>query len=116
MMTQDAMLKNEEAQHATAQGLLILIVPPTLEEMLVDVLLQQSEISGFTSSKVNGHGTVHGGGAAKLSIVEQVTGRQQRVQFMMHANVADLKKLVATLKARFSSTDIHYILLPILES
>jgi hypothetical protein len=116
MMTQDATLQNEEAQHATAQGLLILIVPPTLEEMLVDVLLQQSEISGFTSSKVNGHGTVHGDGAAKLSIVEQVTGRQQRVQFMMHANVADLKALVLTLKARFRSTDIHYILLPILES
>lgn len=115
-MTQDAMLHNEEAQHATAQGLLILIVPPTLEEMLVDVLLQQAEISGFTSSKVNGHGTVHGDGAAKLSIVEQVTGRQQRVQFMMHASVADLKALVVTLKARFRSTDIHYILLPILES
>jgi len=115
-MTQDAMSQNKEAQHATAQGLLILIVPPTLEEMLVDVLLQQAEISGFTSSKVNGHGTVHGDGAAKLSIVEQVTGRQQRVQFMMHANVADLKALVVTLKARFRSTDIHYILLPLLES
>lgn len=101
-------------QNIVPQGLLILIVPPTLEEMLVDVLLQQTEISGFTSSKVNGHGTVHGNNA-KLSIVEQVTGRQQRVQFMMHANVADLKNLVATLKARFRSTDIHYILLPILE-
>lgn len=101
-------------QNIAPQGLLILIVPPTLEEMLVDVLLQQTEISGFTSSKVNGHGTVHGNNA-KLSIVEQVTGRQQRVQFMMHANVADLKNLVATLKARFRSTDIHYILLPILE-
>jgi hypothetical protein len=110
MMTQDTTL-----QHAAGQGLLILIVPPTLEEMLVDVLLQQAKISGFTSSKVNGHGTVHGDGAAKLSIVEQVTGRQQRVQFMMHANVVDLKALVVTLKARFRSTDIHCILLPILE-
>ena len=101
-------------QNIVPQGLLILIVPPTLEEMLVDVLLQQTEISGFTSSKVNGHGTVHGDNA-KLSIVEQVTGRQQRVQFMMHANVADLKNLVVTLKARFRSTDIHYILMPLLE-
>ncbi len=120
-MTQDATLQNDVLQNATAQqpvaqGLLILIVPPTLEEMLVDVLLQQAEISGFTSSKVNGHGTVHGDGAAQLSIVEQVTGRQQRVQFMMHANVVDLKTLVTTLKARFRSTDIHCILLPMLES
>lgn len=96
------------------QGLLILIVPPSLEESLVDILLQQAEISGFTSSKVNGHGTVHGDDA-KLSIVEQVTGRQQRVQFMMHATIVDLKNLVSDLKSTFRSTDIHYILMPILE-
>lgn len=114
-MTQETTLQNTTDQAQAAQGLLMLIVPPSLEEMLVDVLLQQAEISGFTSSKVNGHGRVHGDGEIKLSIVEQVTGRQQRMQFMMHANVADLKNLVATLKARFRSTDIHYILLPILE-
>ena len=68
--------------------------------MLVDILLVQDKISGFTSSKVSGHGTVHGEGEA-LSIVEQVTGRQQRIQFMMHAAVIDLKILVATLKAKF---------------
>lgn len=100
-------------QHIEPQGLLILIVPPTLEEMLVDVLLQQIQISGFTSSKVSGHGSVHGE-HAKLSIVEQVTGRQERVQFMMHATIADLKTLVNHLKTTFRSTDIHCILLPIL--
>jgi nitrogen regulatory protein PII len=113
-MTQETTLQNTTDEQESEQGLLMLIVPPNLEEMLVDVLLQQAEISGFTSNKVHGHGRVHGDNA-KLSIVEQVTGRQQRVQFMMHANVADLKNLVGTLKARFRSTDIHYILLPILE-
>ena len=103
-----------ELQAAEPQGLLILIVPPTLEEMLVDILLVQKKISGFTSSKVSGHGSVHGEGEA-LSIVEQVTGRQQRIQFMMHAAVIDLKILVATLKAKFRCSDIHYILMPILE-
>lgn len=98
------------------QGLLILIASPKLEEMLVDILLQQTAISGFTSSKVSGHGTAygagHGNGGAKLSIVEQVTGRQQRVQFMLHAAIGDLQDLVASLKARFENTDIHYILVP----
>jgi len=103
-----------ELQATEPQGLLILIVPPTLEEMLVDILLVQDKISGFTSSKVSGHGTVHGEGEA-LSIVEQVTGRQQRIQFMMHATVIDLKILVATLKAKFRCSDIHYILMPILD-
>ncbi len=119
-MTQDAtfqndILQNATAQQAVAQGLLILIVPPSLEEMLVDVLLQQSEISGFISNRVSGHGRMHGDGVVKLSIVEQVTGRQQRVQFMMHANIVNLKKLVVSLKATFRSADIHYILLPTLE-
>lgn len=108
------MTETPELQSIEPQGLLILIVPPTLEEMLVDILLVQDKISGFTSSKVSGHGTVHGENEA-LSIVEQVTGRQQRIQFMMHAAVLDLKVLVATLKAKFRCSDIHYILMPVLE-
>lgn len=108
------MTETPELQTIEPQGLLILIVPPTLEEMLVDTLLVQDKIPGFTSSKVSGHGTVHGKGEA-LSIVEQVTGRQQRIQFMMHAAVIDLKILVVTLKEKFRCSDIHYILMPILE-
>ena len=100
-------------QDNVMQGLLILIAPPKLEEMLVDVLLQKTEISGFTTSNVSGHGSSHGGGAVQLSLVEQVTGRQQRVQFMMHASLADLQSLIADLKDRFGKTDIHYILMPI---
>lgn len=102
-------------QQNTMQGLLMLIVPPNLEEILVDVLLQRAEISGFTTSNVSGHGSSHGGGAVKLSLVEQVTGRQQRVQFMMHAGLSDLQNLMVELKARFQNTDIHYILMPIAE-
>jgi hypothetical protein len=100
-------------QEKEPQGLLILIVPPTIEEMLVDELLLQNKISGFTSGKVSGHGTVHEN--LPLSIVEQVTGRQQRVQFMMHASIKDLKELVMNLKSKYRSTDIHCMLLPILE-
>lgn len=102
-------------QDNVMQGLLILIAPPNLEEMLVDVLLQKTEISGFTTSNVSGHGSSHGDGAVQLSLVEQVTGRQRRVQFMMHAPLADLQALVVDFKARFNKTDIHYILMPIAE-
>lgn len=103
-------------QGLSSQGLLILIVPPNLEEMLVDFLLQQTAVSGFTSSKVNGHGnvnaTVNGDASAELSMVEQVTGRQQRVQFMLHAGLDNLQNLVVTLKTTFKSSDVHCILLP----
>ena len=109
-MTQESTLQNKPSA-----GLLMVIAPPSLEEMLVDALLQQTQISGFTSSKVNGHGSEHAENGAQLSIVEQVTGRQQRIQFMMHASVEDLKNLTLALKARFKNADIHYILLPVLD-
>lgn len=105
-------------QDNAAQALLILIVTPKLEETLVDFLLQQSAISGFTTAPANGHGTGHGPAhsAVKLSLVEQVTGRQGRVQFMLHATLPVMHELIAALKANFQNTDMHYILLPVLDA
>ena len=97
-----------------AEALLILIAPPKLEDMLVDFLLQQDAISGFTSLPVSGRGSVHG--HVKLSLVEQVTGRQNRVQFMLHAPLPVLHGLIAQIKENFQNTDMHYILLPVLEA
>jgi hypothetical protein len=101
-------------QDNVAQALLILIVTPKLEEVLVDFLLQQSAISGFTTAPASGHGT--GNGSVKLSLVEQVTGRQSRVQFMLHATLPVMHELIAALKAKFQHTDMHYILLPVLDA
>ena len=105
-------------QDNAAQALLILIVTPKLEEVLVDFLLQQTAISGFTTAPANGHGTGHatGHGTVKLSLVEQVTGRQSRVQFMLHATLPVMHALIAALKAEFHHTDMHYILLPVLDA
>ncbi len=96
------------------QALLILIANPKLEEMLVDFLLQQSRLGGFTSMPVSGHGSGHD--ITKLSLVEQVSGRQSRVQFMLHAALPVVHELIAALKAEFTHADIHYILLPVLEA
>ena len=101
-------------QDNAAQALLILIVPPKLEEVLVDFLLQQTSISGFTTAPANGHGTGHS--MVKLSLLEQVTGRQSRVQFMLHATLPVMHALIAALKAEFQHTDMHYILLPVLDA
>lgn len=101
-------------QANAVEAMLILIVAPKLEDMLVDFLLQQSSISGFTSLPVSGHGSVHG--HVQLSLVEQVTGRQNRIQFMLHAPLPVLQGLIAEVKNRFQHTDMHYILLPVLEA
>ena len=103
-----------EDQDNTIQALLILIANPKLEEMLVDFLLQQSDLSGFTSMPVSGHGGGHD--TTKLSLVEQVSGRQRRVQFMLHAALPVLRELIAALKAEFMHADMHYMLLPVLEA
>lgn len=110
------MSQHPDTQYLSEQGLLILIVPVSLEEAVVDLLLQRSELSGFTSSAVNGHGRHHAAGAAHLSMLEQVAGRQKRVQFMLHASIADLQGLLAELKQKFSDTGMHYILLPAIEA
>jgi hypothetical protein len=106
------------AQDNAAQALLILMVTPKLEEVLVDFLLQQSAISGFTTAPASGHGTGHSAshGTPKLSLLEQVTGRQNRVQFMLHATLPVMQVLIAALKAEFQHTDMHYILLPVLDA
>jgi len=105
-------------QDNAAQALLILLVTPKLEEVLVDFLLQQTAISGFTTTPANGHGTGHGAGhgSVKLSLVEQVTGRQSRVQFTLHSALPVMHELISALKAEVQDSDMHYILLPVLDA
>lgn len=104
-------------QDNATQALLLLVASPKLEEVLVDFLLQQPAISGFTTIPASGHGTHHGSHApVKLSLVEQVTGRQNRVQFMLHASIPVMHELIDALKAEFKHTDMHYMLLPVLEA
>jgi nitrogen regulatory protein PII len=93
------------------QALLILIVPIKLEALIVDKLLAHEAISGFTSSAVSGHGSFK---SSQLSLVEQVTGRQSRMQFMLHAELAVLQNLLEVLKKDYANADLHYILQPVL--
>ena len=111
-MTLETVTLETMTQDLSAQGLLIMVASPNLEEMLVDVLLEMPEISGFTSSEVSGHGA-HG---AVLSLMEQVTGRQKRIQFMVYGLFEDLQKITASLKNQFEQADIRYILIPTLGS
>lgn len=92
--------------------LLMLVAAPSLEEAMVDVLLTQINVSGFTSSQVYAHGTQ----ASKLSLLEQVTGRQQKIQFLVYGTEVALKDLIAQLSSTFHQADIRYVLLPVLAS
>ena len=56
--------------------MLVLNMPPGLQEDFIDYLLGLGYVQGFTSYKAMGHGEHE-----HLTLAEQVSGRRQRVQF-----------------------------------
>lgn len=91
--------------------LLTIIAPPMMEEELIDWLLTQENISGFTSQAANGHGSGH-----QLSLAEQVTGRRRQITFWIEIDKSQSNSTLTALKESFSGSGLHYWLLPLLES
>jgi hypothetical protein len=95
------------------QDILISInVPPILEEDFVDCLLAIDVIESFSSSAVNAH---HGDGHEKMSLAEQVAGRQKQVNFQIYLLDKNLSSVLRQLKECFSGTGIQYRVLPVLD-
>ncbi len=92
--------------------LLVIYAPPALEETLVDWLLENETVSGFSTAEAYGHGQRQSG----MTLLEQVTGRQRRVQFTIETGRETAGLLVAGLKERFAGTGLHYQVLPVLEA
>jgi len=91
--------------------LLSIIAPPTMEEELIDWLLTQPNLSGFTSQAANGHGSGH-----QMSLAEQVTGRRRQITFWIELEKKLADSILADLKQNFSGSGLHYWLLPLSES
>lgn len=95
-----------------AEFLITLNVPPSLEESIVDSLLTFEAEHGFSSLPVSAHDHKNRG----LSITEQVTGRQRKIRFQMYIAKQDLDKLVERLKKDYSGSNIHYWVIPVVET
>lgn len=91
-------------------ALLVLNITPELEEDLVDYLLSQEEVGGFTSYPVHGHGE-----QGRLSIAEQVTGRRKRVQFEILLPEQHVNAVIGSLVSEVGK-GIHYWQLPVVQS
>ena len=89
--------------------LLTLIAPPTLEEPLVDWLLQCESEIGFSTFPINGHFSRPDG----LSLAEQVTCRKNQIRFEIHVPGAEWPSLLERLHRDFAGTGIHYWVAPV---
>jgi len=87
--------------------LLVLNIPPALEDDMVDYLLALEEVKGFTSFIAQGHG-----GGERLTVTEQVSGRRQRVQFEIIVDEELVELIVSGLSASVGR-DIAYWHLPV---
>lgn len=82
--------------------MLVLNIPPVLEDDLVDYLLLQPAVNGFTSYEARGHGN-----DLIMNVAEQVTGRCKRVQVEILIDEKAVAKLLGGLRASVG-TDITY--------
>ena len=89
--------------------LVVLTIPPSLEEPIVDWLLEKHK-TGFTSQPVSGHSNQLEG----LSPAEQVAGRRRRVQFQIELNTNAVDSFLESAASEFDGADIHYRVVPIL--
>ncbi|HID82743.1 MAG TPA: DUF3240 domain-containing protein [Chromatiales bacterium] len=93
------------------QQLLVLSVPPALEDSLVDWLLENENCAGFTSSLAYGHSH----NTQNYNLTEQVTGRQKRIQFQLFGNSQANRAIINGLENEYKNSGLHYWLMPVIE-
>jgi hypothetical protein len=94
------------------QCLLMIFAAPSVEETMVDWLLEHGEIEGFSSAEAYGHGVRQSG----MSLLEQVTGRQRRVEFLIHTTRETAQHLVDDMREKFTGVGLHYFIVPVMEA
>jgi hypothetical protein len=94
----------------TIDVMLNVVVPKSLEEELVDRLLEAGDlVRGFTSYPVSGHG----GRMATASVSERVRGRSDRVLFQIGMARGDVEVVLARLRERVPNPEIAWWVLPV---
>ena len=91
---------------------LVLVCHKSLEERMVDHLLEHPEwVGGFSVTPIEGHSRKE----ILPSILEQVRGRSQRIEIRCVMNRDDAQALLGHLRAAEANRDIAYWILPVLE-
>ena len=90
--------------------LVVLNVPPTLEETVIDWLLGRDDSTGFTSIPVFGHSTRH----EDLSLAEQVTGREERQQFQVQIAAGNVAAFMDDASRSLGAAGVHFWAIPLI--
>ncbi len=91
---------------------LVLVCHRSLEERLVDHLLEHPEwVRGFSVSPIEGHSQ----NEHLPTIVERVRGRSHRVEIRTVINRDDAQALLAHLREAEPNHEVAYWILPVLE-
>ncbi len=96
---------------STEKRLLTLNAPPALEDTLIDWLLAHPDCPGFSAVQIAGHSR----DTRSYSIMEQVTGRQRRVQIQIMLDAQACSALITHLHSEFSHAGIRYWVTPLVE-
>ena len=103
---------NERAM-TSADGALVLVtlvVSPAVSDAVIDWLLQQPMIQGFSSHEGMGHGH----DPRRLSVTEQVAGCRPRTFFGIILPHAALGAFLQALRADLAGMEVHYWAAPVL--
>jgi hypothetical protein len=89
----------------------VLIVPPELEEKLLDDLLTQFPAQAFVSTPTFGHGMR----TSVLDPAEQVLGRSRAVQVQILVGSEESIRLRRRLTETFANAGLHFWILPVVD-
>lgn len=91
---------------------LTLICHTSMEERLVDYLLERPElVAGFSISRTDGNSQ-----SEKLhTMAEQVCGRSRRIEISVVMNLDDAQALLVQLKKDEPNHEVAYWIIPVLE-
>jgi hypothetical protein len=95
---------------AQSQTMLITLnITPALEEPIIDWLLERDAGGGFTGYMAFGHGSHR----EHLSVAEQVSGRQRRLEFRIELDASNADAFITDLRQAFTGADVYYYVSPV---
>lgn len=92
--------------------ILIAVVPQELKDNVVDALMTEPFLSGFSLSNIQGFSQAH----SHYNIAEQVEGYRDFYRFEIIHQTQDSQALVDLLAKTSADKNIRYWLLPVIES